>query len=528
MFTLRPEQLEFKHAVAGAFAKGARTVIGVLATGGGKSVIAADMAAGAVSKGRSVLVITGRRQIVYQLHDHCNRNGIDTGIVMGSDSFNPQAPVRVASIQTLQRRGFSHAGEPQFVIVDECHQFFNTTCKIIKDIWPTVPFLGFTATPVGPGGRRISHFEQIVEPVKNSELVAAGSLLPVHPYLAPSQPDLGGIDLKRASQDEIGQRVDACTLWGDVFREWEPYRHLQTMVVLPSRAVCRGFLRQCLGRGIRAKIVDGTTLQDERDKTFAAFRDEECEMLLGVDVIREGLDLPIAQCLIDLHPTHQYRTWWQTIGRIKRPYPGQQSAVVIDFAGNIDRHLVHPDQDPPWEELTDDESIEDVIERKAGVRCPKCGSKDIYSIKGHGYKCEQCQHEWQPTKPWVCPHCKQALAAWQKVIGGKCPNCGEKVGTKQVRHIRMGDGTMRVVSAHEIKRRKKSKADHEQSTWDKFRYIAHFKSQTLGWARIMYQRERGQWPPSHLKNCPDTPDSGDWKRRPSEVYPWMDRRKRKS
>jgi superfamily II DNA/RNA helicase len=118
---------------------------------------------------------------------------------------------------------------------------------------------------------------------------------------------MGGVDLKRASQAEIGERVSTCTIYGDVFKEWEPYRHMQTMVVLPDRATCNGFLQECLRRGITAKVVDGTTQQDERKDTFSEFEQTSCQMLLGVDVIREGLDLPIAQCLIDLQPTH--RTW---------------------------------------------------------------------------------------------------------------------------------------------------------------------------------------------------------------------------
>jgi DNA-directed RNA polymerase subunit RPC12/RpoP len=318
--------------------------------------------------------------------------------------------------------------------------------------------------------------------------------------------------------------VDACTVYGDVFEEWAPFRHLQTMVVLPSRATCQGFLHECQKRDITAKVVDGTTPQEERDDTFSEFNAEDCQMLLGVDVIREGLDLPVAQCLIDLQPTHQFRVYWQKLGRVKRPHDGQESAVVIDLAGNLWRHMVHPDQDPPWDQITTDKTIEEVIERKAGVRCPECGSKDIYSIKGLGYKCEECKHEWKPKKPWVCPSCKQGLGPHQKVIGGKCPNCGEKVGVKPVRRIRMVDGSVRSVSAHEVKRRKKSKANAEQACWDKCRYIAHNCGRTLDFARVMYQKEMGKWP-TGLKCCPETANSGDWKRKPADVYPWMGGRK---
>ncbi len=522
MFTLRPLQCVFKQAVAAAFASGARAVLGVMATGGGKSVIAADMAAGAVAKGRRVLVVSHRRQIVYQLHDHCSRNGIDSGIVMGDNEPNPEAPLQVASIQTLQRRGFAIVGQPDFVIVDEAHQFYAMVQKMIREVWPSTHFVGFTATPVGPGGCRIEHFEKMVEPVKNSELIAASHLLRVHPYLAPSEPDLGGINLKTVSQDELGQRVEACTVHGMVFDEWEPYRHMQTMVLLPSRAVCNQFHKIALSRGIKAEIVDGTTAQEDRENIFHDFQSTDCEMLLGIDVISEGLDLPVAQCLIDLHPTHQLRRWWQGVGRVKRPHPGQESAVVIDLAGNLWRHMVHPDQDPPWEEVTNDRTIEEVVERKAGVRCPKCGSKDVYGPIEGMYKCEDCGETWYTKKPWVCPHCRQALGPNQKVVGGICPNCAQKVGAKQLRRIRFADGTIRAVPADEIKRRKKCKANASQACWDKWRHIAHHTHRPLSFAGAMYAKETGHWP-SGLKNCPE-PGSADWKRKPAEAYPWMKKR----
>ena len=137
-------------------------------------------------------------------------------------------------------------------------------------------------------------------------------------------------------------------------------------------------------------------------------------MLLGVDVVREGLDLPAAQCLIDLQPTHQFRVYWQKIGRVKRMYPGQKSAVVIDFAGNLWRHMIHPDQDPPWDELAKNKTIEEAIKKKEGALCPKCGSNNFFGPGDGVYRCEDCEHAWEMRKPWVCPHCAQALSPGQK------------------------------------------------------------------------------------------------------------------
>lgn len=496
------------------------------------SVVIADMCYKAAEKGRKVLVVTNRRVIVNQLREHCGRTGIRTGVIMASEETDKDAIIQVASIQTLKRRNFYGLTEPGFVILDEAHNEVVSYSKLLHERFHSVPALGLTATPCGPGGTKLAHFETVVEPIKNSEVIAVGDLLRVAPYLAPSEPDLGGIDLERASKDEVGDRVQVCTVFSDVFKEWEPYSHMQTLAIFPSRAICNGFLQECLKRGISAKVVDGTTRQDERDDTFSEFKELDCKMILGVDVIREGLDLPIAQCLIDLHPTHQFRVWWQAIGRIKRPHPGQESAVVIDLAGNLHRHMIHPDQNAPWDELTNDKTIEEIIERKAGVRCPKCGSKDIYSCE-LGYRCEDCGETWTTKKPWVCPSCKQALSPWQKVTDGKCPNCGSVIGQKPLRRIRFADGSLREFSCDEIKRRKKCKSDSEQAEWLKWVFIAHNwnrknpdkRPKTLAWCRVMFQKKQGHWPREGMKYMPVGRNHGDWQRSPSSVFPWLGHRK---
>lgn len=526
---LRAQQVEFEDAIRRAF-RSHRRVLATAPTGFGKGVVFADMASkAAYEKGRRVLGVTNRRVVVRQLTEHCRAAGISCGVIMGNEESDRAAPVQIASIQTLKRRKFYGLDTPGFLLLDEAHQEHGAYRSLLLERFPDVPALGLTATPVGPGGARIGHFETVVEPIRNTQVIQAGDLLRVLPYLAPSEPDLGGIDLKRVSQDELGRRVSEVTVYGDVFKEWEPYSHMQTMVVLPSRAVCNQFHKIALSRGISAKIVDGETPQEERNDTFSEFKAEDCQMLLGVDVVREGLDLPIAQCLIDLQPTYQFRVYWQKLGRVKRPHEGQESAVVIDLAGNLHRHMVHPDDDPPWDQLTNGQTIEEANERRAGVRCPKCGSKDIYGPVDGKYKCEECSEVWATKRPFVCPQCRQALAPWQKCVGGKCPNCGAKVGAKAVKRIRFENGRIRAFAADEVRKRKKKNQDSEEQAWLKWVFIArgwnakpqnrNKQVKTLNWCLAMFKQENGHWPRKGLKYLPD--DKADMKRSPEAVYPHL-------
>jgi superfamily II DNA or RNA helicase len=472
--------------------------------------------------------------IVHQIRKECAAAGLRVGIIMGSEEPDPEAQVQVASIQTLKRRDFYGLPDAGFCIIDEAHQEPVAYAKMIQGRLAGVPVLGLTATPVGPGGSRLAHFQAVVEPIKNTEVIAAGDLLPVK-YIAPFEPDMEGINLKSASRDEIGERVEACTIYANVFQEWEPYQDQQTLAILPSVATANTFLKHCLSRGISARLVDGSTVQDERDEAFQEFADETTRMLISVDVLKEGFNAPNAQVLLMLQPTHQFRVYWQAIGRVKRPHPPQAEAVVIDCAGNLWRHLVHPDQDPPWEDVINDTTIEDAIAKKAGTKCPNCGSKDIYSI-GKRYKCEDCKHEWEAKKPFVCPHCKQGLGPHQRVIGGKCPNCGEKVGSRPMKRIKYADGKLREVPANEIKRRKKCNEDAELATWQRWVNIANNWNhkpenagkprKTLDFCRAMFKKDRGHWPRAGMKYVPD--NTADWKRTPAAVFPWLAKKKKET
>jgi superfamily II DNA or RNA helicase len=292
----------------------------------------------------------------------------------------------------------------------------------------------------------------------------------------------------------LGQAVEECTVFTDVFKWWERYKDMQTVCYAPKVKYAYGLCEQFKDRGYEAEVIEAGTDKQSRKDAFKRFEQRELRVLVSVDVLREGWDAPVAQCGLDLQPNKQLRTYWQKVGRIKRPYEGQNEAVWLDFAGNFWR-FPHPDTDPEWLATSASVSTQDLIKNDREENAEK--------------------------QPWSCPHCSYSLAPWEKIHGGVCPNCGNKIG-KPTRRIRMKNGTMRSVSAIE---KPKVKATYEQTVWDKCRYKAYYCDKTLTFARWLYQQETRSWPPPGLKCCPEDPQSGDWNRRVCDVYPWMGRRK---
>lgn len=530
--SLRPLQIEFVNQMYAALREN-RRVCGVAPCGFGKRFVLTYWADEIAKRNKRLLVITNRRILIEQLAQECRDNKIDFGIIMADTPTKSSSQVQIASAQTLKIRKFKNLPPADWIAIDEAHNELSAYKKIF-DLYPNAKCVGVTATPVGPSGMSlIGVYDKIVEPVNNQQLIEGGWLLRTRCF-APSEPDLQGVWIdkdgtkrkgvdvlggKEFSQRQLAQVVENCHVASDVFKYWLPFSDMQTLCITPRVKYAYGIAEQFEQRGFKAAVIEGGTNQKERQRILDEYKDKKIRVIVGVDVPKEGLDLPIAQVGIDLQPCFQFRNWWQKLGRCRRTHEGQKEAIWLDFAGNLWRHGIHPDNSPSWADVTDGKTIQDVLAEKTGRRCKECGSTRIE--RG---LCLDCGSEVGPVKPpWTCSNCHYTLSIFERLVNGTCPNCGQKVG-KSVRRIRMASGEMRIVAADELKSRKKSTATDAEKAWQKARYQAYYSGKTLSFARWLYQQSTGNWPdPKILKNCPPR-ESGDWARKISDVQPWMSSR----
>jgi len=97
--------------------------------------------------------------------------------------------------------------------------------------------------------------------------------------------------------------------------------------------------------GVRVTMIDSKMARARRDGAVAAFRDGVVQVLLSVDLISEGFDAPACDCVLMLRPTASLGLYLQQVGRGLRP--GEQHAVILDCAGNAERHGM-PDDEHVW------------------------------------------------------------------------------------------------------------------------------------------------------------------------------------
>lgn len=92
-------------------------------------------------------------------------------------------------------------------------------------------------------------------------------------------------------------------------------------------------------RGILARMVVGSTPQEERDQIIAEFREGRFRCLVNCQVATTGFDIPQIDAVILLRPTQSKGLLVQMLGRGTRLKPQGGDCVILDYADTLERHM---------------------------------------------------------------------------------------------------------------------------------------------------------------------------------------------
>lgn len=352
---LRPYQAEAVERLRDAYRRGARAPLLVLPTGGGKTVVFSHIAAAAVAKGRSVLVLVHRRELIRQASEKLTAAGVAHGVIAPGHAATTDA-VQVASVQTLARRlEQMRQAPPRLIIVDEAHHAVAGQWRAILDGFTEAHLLGVTATPIrsdgaGLGARAGGVFDALVCGPSIADLVAEGHLVRARVFAPAVAPELTGIRT-RGGDYETAQLAEAMSAPQVIGCAVEHYRRnaagLPTVLFAASVHHAEAVTEAFRAAGIRAVAVSGATPQAERDAAIAGLATGAVEVLCSCDLISEGLDVPAIGAVILLRPTKSLALYLQQVGRGLRPADGKAELVVLDHAGNTLTHGL-PDAPRRW------------------------------------------------------------------------------------------------------------------------------------------------------------------------------------
>lgn len=319
---LRPYQTNLINATRNSFRTGHNAPCVVLPCGGGKTVCFAFMADQhiRINPDNFVWFLVHRQELVEQTE----RTFRDFGI--------PTERVLIGMVQTVSRH-LDRYTTPSLIIFDECHHATAKTWLNVINAFPSVPIVGLTGTPARLDGSGLGKiFDSIVIGPGAAELTRDGYLCE-YDYYAPKLTDFYALKTKGADYDmqDLTEQYRKSKIYGDIRKYIDPAKKI--IIYCPSVEFSKSLEAELPG----AVHFDGTTPDRERAEIVRQFRDGEIRILLNVNLIGEGFDVPDCDCVILLRPTKSVSLYIQQSMRCLRPADGKR-AVIYDLVGNCFRH----------------------------------------------------------------------------------------------------------------------------------------------------------------------------------------------
>ena len=279
--------------------------------------------------------------------------------------------------------------------MDEAHHAVSPQwAHMIEHVPAHVDFLGFTATPHRLDGYGLDPvFDNMVLGKDVPYLIDNGYL--AQPIVYAPDVLLKRSDIKKNSKTGEFNATDSgekmAKLAGDHVRDYVKYCDGKSMIAFCcSISHAKSVYQEFTNAGISARLIHSDMETHEQFAAIDALKSKQTMILISVDMVAEGFDVPHVDGIICLRQTNSVSMWRQMCGRALRPYEGKQFAYILDHAGNA-RELGMPTDKIHW------------------------------SLKG-----EKSGFVEKITALKECESCLAILRAGAK----KCHHCGEPVITK--------------------------------------------------------------------------------------------------
>lgn len=400
MYELRDYQKEGIQGIRTAYRGGKRSVVYSLPTGGGKTVLFAFMVQRAAERGKRVLILAHRRELVFQASRTLTELGVEHGIIMPGQPRTDH-PIQIAMVQTARNR---LAKDPtslraDFVVVDEAHHTAATTYRAILNVLPQAYILGVTATPSRPDGKGLAEtYQVLVQGPGMRRLIDRGALCDYRLFVPPSdiRDQLKRIPIRHGDYHHglLEEEVNKPKITGDAIEHYQricPGTRAAVFCVSVKHA--QAVAQQFRDAGIPAESIDGRMRTDKRVGILARFERGETKVLTSCDLISEGFDLPALEAAILLRPTKSIVVYLQQVGRALRPAPDKANAIILDHVHNSLEHGL-PDHPRLW-------SLEGNKREKSTV--------DLII-------CKKCFCAYPANLP-RCPYCYKAREGGDRKVG---------------------------------------------------------------------------------------------------------------
>lgn len=348
-----PYQVECKNAIHKGLAKAIIKQLVVMATGTGKTFTAVQAIKGL---GR-ILWITHTEELIEQSAEALLREAESSSIgIIKAEKFNVNAPIVMASAQTLWRR-LDQIPQDYFdvIVADECHLFGSKTFKMPLDYFTPKLLLGLSATPYRTDGCLMGDlFDEIIFEYNIDRAIAEKYLCELDAIRVKTNINIDkkadgtivkttGGELNAGDLEEVINTPERNALIVEKYLQYAEGRQFIAFCVdvQHTRDLCQAFN----DRGIKTNFIVGDKeLTTDRKGVISDFKNGEYVGLTNCMVLTAGFDHPNVGCIIAACPTKSLTKYLQQVGRGTRLKNEAfvkkfgQNCIILDFIDNTAKH----------------------------------------------------------------------------------------------------------------------------------------------------------------------------------------------
>jgi superfamily II DNA or RNA helicase len=307
-----------------------RSCMTTIATGGGKTLVAASTSAAVQHSGR-ILFLANRNELCLQPLEVFQEQ---TGIIPGLEKATYRAPLEsqivIGSVQTLCRQKRLERfprDHFSFIFADEAHMSAADSWRRIFDYFNTARLCGITATPFRSDSKKLTDIFEIEAYRKDLlSLVGDGYLVsPDHVDQLETAISLDNVRLKKTAEGvdyDLEEAASAIEPYFDSIAKELVQKHADKHILafLPLIASSQKFVAACVANGLNAVHVDGE--DPGREEKLEAFKAGRITLLSNSNLLHTGIDIPICNATLCLRPTRSKVLYVQIVGRSTRTVPG--------------------------------------------------------------------------------------------------------------------------------------------------------------------------------------------------------------
>lgn len=363
---LRPYQEEALQAVVDNLCAGVRQQLLVLATGLGKTVIAAqlptvlkDLAPG------KLLFVAHRNELLTQAMDKIQtwNPNLKIGLEKAESHADLDCDVIIACNASIGRAGstrMAHFWEDiSVIVIDEVHHAVaDSYLNIINDSGVLLPdskkvLIGLTATPKRKNRARTTQanllddedlislksiFKKIVFSYPIRRGIKQGYLAPLHGFRINTKTSLDNVKTTAGDfqVDQLSETVNTMERNTQIVKAWKDnVKDKQTLCFTVDVQHAKDLADTFLRNGVMAQPIYGDDPQ--RAEKLKWFESGKVQVLCNCALLIEGFDSPAVACIVLARPTKSSSLYTQMVGRGTRLKEGKESCTVIDICDNYRR-----------------------------------------------------------------------------------------------------------------------------------------------------------------------------------------------